>query len=68
MIDWQRRGIIYNKNKTIMNFAFDYKFGNFLIPRAFILYSSKYFFAIAPPNQFLKGRNELLLIIKFKFS
>ena len=34
-----------------------YKFGNFLIPRAFILYSSKYFFAMAPPNQILKGRN-----------
>ena len=40
-----------------MNFAFDYKFGNFLIPRAFILYSSKYFFALAPLYQLLKGRN-----------
>ena len=47
-----------------MNFAFDYKFGNFLIPRAFILYSSKYFFAMAPPNQFLKGRK--FIIINFK--
>ena len=53
-----------------MNFAFDYKFGNFLIPRAFILYSSKYFFAMAPPNQFLKGRNLIILIInsiKFRY-
>ena len=47
-----------------MNFAFDYKFGNFIIPRSFILYSSKYFFAMAPPNQFLKGRK--FIIINFK--
>ena len=47
-----------------MNFTFDYKFGNFIIPRSFILYSSKYFFAMAPPNQFLKGRK--FIIINFK--
>ena len=46
-----------------MNFPFEYKFGNFLIPRSFILYTSKYFYALAPPNQFLKGRNLIILLI-----
>ena len=44
-----------------MNAVFDYKFGNFIIPRNFVLYSSKYFFAMAPPNQFLKGRKSTLI-------
>ena len=39
-----------------MNALFDYKFGNFVIPSAFVVYSSKHFFAMAPPNQLLKGR------------
>ena len=41
-----------------MNAVFDYKFGNFIIPRTFVLYSSKHFFAMAPPNQLLKGRKK----------
>ena len=39
-----------------MNAVFDYKFGNFIIPRNLVLYASKHFFAMVPPNQFLKGR------------
>ena len=39
-----------------MNVLFDYKFGNFIIPRGLILYSSKHFFAMVPPNQIAKGR------------
>ena len=44
-----------------MNAVFDYKFGNFIIPRTLVLYSSKHFFAMVPPNQLLKGRNENII-------
>ena len=51
-----------------MNAVFDYKFGNFIIPRTFVLYSSKHFFAMVPPNQLLKGRKiTYLLINKFNY-
>ena len=39
-----------------MSLTFDYKFGMFLIPKMFVLHSSKYFFTLAPPNPILKGR------------
>ena len=47
-----------------MNAVFDYKFGNYVIPRTLVLYSSKHFFAMVPPNQLLKGRN----YINYKFN
>ena len=46
-----------------MNVLFDYKFGNFIIPRGLILYSSKHFFAMVPPNQIAKGRKNKKYII-----
>ena len=46
-----------------MNVLFDYKFGNFIIPRGLILYSSKHFFAMVPPNQIVKGRKMKKYII-----
>ena len=48
-----------------MNIMFDYKFGNFIIPRTFVVYASKYFYAMAPPNQILKGRNLSLFIFTY---
>ena len=48
-----------------MNVLFDYKFGNFIIPRGLILYSSKHFFAMVPPNQIAKGRKIKNYIINF---
>ena len=54
-----------------MNVLFDYKFGNFIIPRGLILYSSKHFFAMVPPNQIVKGRkikkNIIRLIIIYRY-
>ena len=44
-----------------MNVLFDYKFGNFIIPRGLILYSSKHFFAMVPPNQIAKGRKKKII-------
>ncbi len=38
-----------------MNVSFDYKFGMFLIPKIFIIHSSKYFFTLVPPNPIMKG-------------
>jgi bis(5'-adenosyl)-triphosphatase len=38
-----------------MNVSFDYKFGMFVIPKLFILHTSKYFFTMVPPNPILKG-------------
>jgi hypothetical protein len=43
-----------------MNVAFDYKFGNFIIPKQLVLHTSKYFFTMIPPNPVLKGRNDYL--------
>ena len=51
-----------------MNAVFDYKFGNFIIPRGLVLYSSKYFFAMVPPNQLLKGRNYYYLYIYSRYT
>lgn len=39
-----------------MNASFDYKFGRFLIPKIFVIHSSKHFFTMVPPNPILKGR------------
>ena len=41
-----------------MNVSFDYKFGMFLVPKMFILHSSKYFFTMVPPNPILRGRKK----------
>ena len=43
-----------NKNK--MNLSLDFKFGKYIIPRNFIIYQGKNFFAMVPPNPILKGR------------
>ncbi len=42
-----------------MTSTFDYKFGMYVIPKMFVLHSSKYFFTIVPPNPVLKGRKTL---------
>jgi hypothetical protein len=50
-----------------MSLTFDYKFGMFVIPKMFVLHSSKYFFTIAPPNPILKGRKKRLIIITINY-
>lgn len=42
--------------------TFEYKFGKFVVPKALVIYSSKHFYTIFPPNPRLKGH--LLIISK----
>ena len=45
-----------------MNASFDFKFGKFKIPKSLVIYSSKHFFIMFPPNPKLK--NHLMIISK----
>ena len=49
-----------------MNASFDFKFGRFKIPKTLVIYSSKHFFTMFPPNGRLKGH--LLIISKKDIS
>ena len=44
-----------------MNLSLDFKFGKYIIPRNFVIYQGKNFFAMIPPNQILKGRKKYKL-------
>ena len=39
-----------------MKISLDFKFGKYIIPRNFIIYQGKNFFAMVPPNPILRGR------------
>ncbi len=50
------------KIKIKMNLSLDFKFGKYIIPRNFVIYQGKNFFAMIPPNQILKGRKKYKII------